>query len=293
MASRKKIPPARNIARGYHAGDPRYEKNSRVSQSTGETRIIRVGGDGGGGGHVKVDSKVDVYVDNLFVASRDGIDIVAGTGVTLTATDQSAQGKVEVVIDASSGSGISDGDYGDVTVSGGGTALTIDNDVVTFAKMQNIATDKLLGRDTAGTGDPEQIDTSTALDWIGSTRGNVLFRDASKWNVLAPGTNGKVLTTGGAGADPSWQPLLTEVEIDFGSTPVYEATFSVSDARVSGTRLVSVSPSGNAPTGLTSDEWLWDAIGFAALPGSGSFTLYAHAEPGPVSGKRKILYQVS
>lgn len=35
-------------------------------------------------------------------------------------------------------------------------------------------------------------------------RGDVLYRGASKWNNLAAGTAGYVLTSGGAGADPSW-----------------------------------------------------------------------------------------
>lgn len=49
---------------------------------------------------------------------------------------------------------------GDVT---GATALTIANDAVTYAKMQNVsATDKLLGRSTAGSGDVEEIDCTAA-----------------------------------------------------------------------------------------------------------------------------------
>lgn len=53
--------------------------------------------------------------------------------------------------------GVSDGDKGDITVSGSGATWTIDNDVVTFAKMQNLNTDRIVGRDTAGSGDPEEI----------------------------------------------------------------------------------------------------------------------------------------
>lgn len=46
---------------------------------------------------------------------------------------------------------------------------------------------------------------SAALDAAaGSTRGAVLYRGASGWAILAPGTAGTVLTSGGAGADPSW-----------------------------------------------------------------------------------------
>lgn len=43
---------------------------------------------------------------------------------------------------------------GDVT---GSTALTIANDAVTFAKMQNISTATVIGRTTAGSGDPEAV----------------------------------------------------------------------------------------------------------------------------------------
>ena len=59
--------------------------------------------------------------------------------------------------------GIPDGDKGDISVSTGGTVWTIDNDVVTYAKIQNVsATDKLLGRSTAGAGDIEEITCTSA-----------------------------------------------------------------------------------------------------------------------------------
>lgn len=67
--------------------------------------------------------------------------------------------------------GVSDGDKGDITVSGSGATWTVDNDVVTFAKMQNISTDKLLGRDTAATGDVEEIGLGASLAFDGA--GNI------------------------------------------------------------------------------------------------------------------------
>ena len=63
---------------------------------------------------------------------------------------------------------LSDGDKGDITVSGSGATWTIDNDVVTFAKMQNIATDRLLGRDTALSGDVEEISLNSTLEFTGA-----------------------------------------------------------------------------------------------------------------------------
>jgi hypothetical protein len=65
---------------------------------------------------------------------------------------------------------------GDVTGSGTGTVpATIEANAVTFAKMQTVATDRLLGRDTAGTGNVEQISLGNGLEFTGS--GAVGLRD--------------------------------------------------------------------------------------------------------------------
>lgn len=42
------------------------------------------------------------------------------------------------------------------------------------------------------------------LDLIGSTRGSLLYRGASQWSALTPGTAGYFLQSQGAGADPIW-----------------------------------------------------------------------------------------
>ncbi len=69
-------------------------------------------------------------------------------------------GGVSLVVGA--GGGITDGDKGDITVSGGGAAWAIDAGAVTLAKMAGIATDSFLGRDTAGTGAPEVLTSAQA-----------------------------------------------------------------------------------------------------------------------------------
>lgn len=55
-------------------------------------------------------------------------------------------------------SSFGDGDKGDVVVTGGGDTWTIDNDAVTYAKMQDVsATNRVLGRITAGAGNVEEL----------------------------------------------------------------------------------------------------------------------------------------
>ncbi len=96
------------------------------------------------------------------------------------------------------------------------------------------------------------------------------------------------------GVTPTWAWL--EEELDFGDTPVSDAEFHIVDPDVGprATTQVMVLPDGEAPTGLTSDEWRADGITFAALAdvAGGGFMIYAHAT-GLIKGKRRILYQVT
>ncbi len=66
---------------------------------------------------------------------------------------------------------ISDGDKGDITVSSSGTVFTVDNDAITYAKIQNIsAASRLLGRGAAsGSGDVEEISLGSGLSMSGTT----------------------------------------------------------------------------------------------------------------------------
>ena len=81
---------------------------------------------------------------------------------TAPITSTNVQGALDQLA-ASVAAGVGDGDKGDITVSGVGTVWTVDNDAVTYAKMQNVsATDKVLGRSTAGAGDVEEIACTAA-----------------------------------------------------------------------------------------------------------------------------------
>lgn len=98
---------------------------------------------------------------------------------------------------------ISDGDKGDITVASSGTVWTIDNDAVTYAKMQNVsAASKLLGRGSAGgSGDVEEITLGTGLSMSGTTlsvtggTGDVVGPASSTDTAVAiyDGTTGKLI----------------------------------------------------------------------------------------------------
>ncbi len=57
---------------------------------------------------------------------------------------------------------------GDVTAGEGASNTAIANQAVTFAKFQNIAADRLLGRDTASSGSVEEITVGGGLEFTGS-----------------------------------------------------------------------------------------------------------------------------
>ena len=114
--------------------------------------------------------------------TRRRLNFIEGANVTITTSDDATDEEIDITIAASPG-GVTDGDKGDITVSGNGSTWTIDPDVVTFAKMQNIGTDRLIGRDTPGTGDPEEITVGGGLEFTGS---GGIQRSALTGDVTAP-----------------------------------------------------------------------------------------------------------
>jgi hypothetical protein len=75
----------------------------------------------------------------------------------------------------------------------------------TSAGMTAIANDRVLANVSGSSGLPTANTLSDVIDnCIASTQGDVLYRNASGWVALAPGTSGQFLSTGGAAANPSW-----------------------------------------------------------------------------------------
>jgi hypothetical protein len=135
--------------------------------------------DGYTGDHTDI-NKIDGVTDGTVTASKAVVvdankDVTGFRNVTATGEIAGATGTfssnvsvatptadghaaTKAYVDGVALAAIPDSDKGDISVTGSGTTWTIDNDAVTYAKMQNVsATDRLLGRDTAGAGDVEEI----------------------------------------------------------------------------------------------------------------------------------------
>lgn len=82
-------------------------------------------------------------------------------------------------------------------------------------------------------------------------------------------------------------------EIDFGTTPVADGIFVITDQDMSIGERLTAQVAYEAPTDKDLDEVEMDDLILRAVPGNGQLTIYAHAADGSyLAGKYKINYSV-
>lgn len=153
-------------------------------------------------------------------------EITLGSGLSMSGTTLSAVP-----------AGVADNDYGEITVAGG--VWTVDINTVDFTRLADMNTQRLLGRNSAGIGDPEEVTISQSLDWTSGSSpafGDVLYRGASSWTRLAPGTSGQFLQTRGVGNSPQWAGGVTTTgSPSTGQAAEFSAAGTITGTAVTGT----------------------------------------------------------
>lgn len=103
---------------------------------------------------------------------------------------------------------VADGNYGDITVSGTGSVWTINNNVVSNAKLAQVPTSTFKGRTTAGTGNAEDLTATQATALLNAF--------SSTLKGLAPASGGgtvNYLRADGIWASPPGLGTVTSVSV--------------------------------------------------------------------------------
>lgn len=110
------------------------------------------------------------------------------------------------IFDVRNNMGGGGGGSGTVTNVGTGAGLTGGPITTTgVISLADIDPGYILANLTGSPDAPTPFPVSDVLDSVfGSVHGDILFRGASGWLVLAPGSSGNFLQTGGVGVDPVW-----------------------------------------------------------------------------------------
>lgn len=121
------------------------------------------------------------------------------------------------------GGGVSDGDKGDITVTGSGATWTIDADVVTYAKMQNVAAVSVVGRASGTSGDAGDITAGAdgqylmrqggALTWAQPDGADLSVGTVSYDKLAATIPQGRLLGRGASSGTGS--PEIIQLGSDF------------------------------------------------------------------------------
>ena len=227
--------------------DAEYVTHAANATLTNERRLVN-------GTNTTVDTSVAGQIAINATGGIAGIDVEdTDESPTVATVTQLRFDSADGFVVSSPGAGIARVDLGSNTVPGDRLA----DDGVTFAKLQNIATNRILGRDTAGSGNVEELTISAPFAIGNDTPGAFEF---SEWSAEAWYAN----PTGGDAVPVEVTPgpglvwVGTQLEVSHGSTPdtvLYEVAFSslANNTFTNGTEVVdgrnwTIANAGNATT---------------------------------------------
>lgn len=142
-------------------------------------------------------------------AINQNLIFATGANATLQTQDSASATAKDLIIRGGNVSG-GVGNGGNVLLkpgsSAGGTAGFVQFQPSGFAANPGY----IITQATGSTGNMAWTSLSSAIDnGIAQVQGDILYRNATNWVALPPGTAGQVLITGGASANPSWSSSPT------------------------------------------------------------------------------------